>query len=85
LQSVLTALGDTLVFSGERTPIEYAYALRNLTPSNLTLVGLPGSGVYSGGGYVGEQLTATGRGFLRAVATGDPAAYLAKHPELVNK
>jgi LCP family protein required for cell wall assembly len=85
LQSVLTALGDTLVFSGKRTPIEYAYALRDLTPSKLTLVGLPGGAVYSGGGYIGEQLTATGRGFLRAVANGDPAAYLAKHPELVNK
>jgi len=84
LQAVLDALGETLVFSGERSPIEYAYALRNLTPSNLTLVGLPGDGVYSGG-YIGEQLTATGRGFLRAVAAGDPAPYLAKHPELVNK
>ncbi|MFI7546453.1 LCP family protein [Actinoplanes sp. NPDC049599] len=85
LQSVLTALGDTLVFSGERTPIEYAYALRNLAPGKLTMVGLPGGAVYSGGGYIGEQLNATGRGFLRAVANGDPAAYLAKHPELVHK
>ena len=85
LQSVLTALGDTLVFAGERSPIEYAYALRNLTPGKLTMVGLPGSGVYNGGGYIGEQLDATGRGFLRAVATGDPAAYLTKHPELVHK
>jgi anionic cell wall polymer biosynthesis LytR-Cps2A-Psr (LCP) family protein len=84
LQSILTALGDTLVFSGERTPIEYAYALRNLAPGKLTLVGLPGEAVYNGG-YIGEQLTSTGRGFLRAVAAGDPAAYLAKHPELVNR
>jgi anionic cell wall polymer biosynthesis LytR-Cps2A-Psr (LCP) family protein len=85
LQAVIGALGDSLVFSGERTPIEYAYALRNLQPSRLTLVGLPGGAVYSGGGYIGEQLTGTGRGFLKAVADGDPAAYLAKHPELVNK
>ena len=49
------------------------------------MVALPGSGVYNGGGYIGEQLDATGRGFLRAVATGDPAAYLTKHPELVHK
>jgi LCP family protein required for cell wall assembly len=84
LQSVLTALGDTLVVAGKRTPIEYAYALRNLAPSELTMVGLPGESVYHGG-YIGEQLTSTGRGFLRAVAAGDPAAYLAKHPELINK
>jgi anionic cell wall polymer biosynthesis LytR-Cps2A-Psr (LCP) family protein len=84
LQSVLTALGDTLVFSGERTPIEYAYALRNLSPSKLTMVGLPGAGVYNGG-YIGEQLTAPSRGFLRAVANGDPATYLAENPKLVHK
>lgn len=85
LQSVLTALGDTLVFSGERSPIEYAYALRDLAPGSLTMVGLPGDSVSAGGDYVGEQLTATGRGFLRAVAAGNPAAYLAKHPELIHK
>ncbi|WP_212986730.1 LCP family protein [Actinoplanes auranticolor] len=84
LQAVLAALGDTLVFSGERTPIEYAYALRGLTPGKLTLVGLPGAGVYNGG-YIGEQLTATGRGFLRAVAAGKPAPYLAEQPELISK
>jgi anionic cell wall polymer biosynthesis LytR-Cps2A-Psr (LCP) family protein len=83
-QPVLSALGDSLVFSGDRSAIEYAYALRNLAPSKLTLVGLPGAGVYNGG-YIGEQLTSTGRGFLRAVAAGDPAPYLAKHPELVHK
>lgn len=85
LQSVLTALGDTLVFTGERSPIEYAYALRDLAPSKLTMVGLPGSSVSSGGDYLGEQLTATGRGFLRAMAAGNPAPYLAKHPELVHR
>ena len=85
LQSVLKALGDTLVFSGARTPIEYAYALRDLAPGKLTMVGLPGDSVSSGGDYLGEQLSSTGRGFLRAVAAGDPAAYLAKHPELVHK
>ncbi|MGA5301342.1 LCP family protein [Nucisporomicrobium flavum] len=82
LRSVLGALGDTLVTSGSRTPLEYAYALRDLKPSGLTLVSLPGSSVFSGGGYIGEQLTSTGRGFVRAVAAGNPQAYLAKHPEL---
>ncbi|MFI7598546.1 LCP family protein [Actinoplanes sp. NPDC049681] len=83
LQAVLTALGDTLVFSGTRTPIEYAYALRDLSPAGLTSVGLPGDAVFSNGGYIGEQLAPSGRAFLRAVAAGDPAAYLAGHPELV--
>jgi len=85
LQSVITALGDTLVFSGDRTPLEYAYALRDLAPAKLTLVGLPGDGVYSNGDYIGEQLDSTGRDFLKAVAAGKPGPYLAKHPGLVNK
>ena len=84
LRSVLGALGDTLVFSGDRTPLEYAYALRDLTPARLTSVSLPGASVFNGG-YIGEQLTPAGRGFLKAVAGGNPGPYLAKHPELRSK
>jgi LCP family protein required for cell wall assembly len=85
LQRVITALGRTLVYVGGRTPLEYAYALRSLEPSGLTLVGLPGNGVGSGGSYKGEALTAEGKGFLAAVAKDQIAPYLAKHPKLVNK
>jgi len=85
LRSVLGALGDTLVFSGDRTALEYAYALRDLTPARLVSVNLPGASVFSGGGYIGEQLTPTGRAFVKAVAAGNPGTYLAKHPELRSK
>jgi LCP family protein required for cell wall assembly len=85
LQAVITALGQTLVYVGGRTPLEYAYALRDLKPSGLTLVGLPGNGVGGGGSYKGEALTAEGKGFLAAVAAGRIAPYLAKHPKLINK
>jgi polyisoprenyl-teichoic acid--peptidoglycan teichoic acid transferase len=85
LQKVLTALGDTLVYLGGRTPIEYGYALRNLSPARLTLVGLPGASIGGGGGYIGEQLQPTGKAFLNAVAAGDPATFLKAHPELINK
>jgi hypothetical protein len=69
LQGVITALGETLVYVGGRTPLEYAYALRNLAPADHA-GRLPGSGVGTGGGYLGEQLTAEGKGFLQAVAKG---------------
>jgi LCP family protein required for cell wall assembly len=85
LQGVLDALGESLVYVGGRQPLEYAYALRNLTPAGITLVGLPGSGVGSGGSYLGEQLTAEGKGFLKAVTTGQIKQYLTKHPKLINK
>jgi LCP family protein required for cell wall assembly len=85
LRAMIEALGETLVVSGDRNPLEYAYALRDLDPARLTLVGLPGDAVYSRGGYIGEELTKTGRGFLRAMAAGRAGPYLAKHPELINK
>ncbi|WP_306210027.1 LCP family protein [Actinoplanes sp. RD1] len=85
LQRVITALGDSVLLSGDRTPLEYAYALRDLAPANLTLVDLPGRSVFSNGGYIGEQLDPLARDFLKAVAAGRPAPFLAKHPDLINK
>jgi anionic cell wall polymer biosynthesis LytR-Cps2A-Psr (LCP) family protein len=85
LQGIISALGETFVYVGGRKPLEYAYALRNLTPAGITMVGLPGAGVGSGSGYLGEQLKAEGKGFLAAVAKDDVAAYLAKHPKLITK
>ncbi len=85
VQRVLSALGDTLLYSGARNPLEYAYALRNLAPEKLTMVGLPGGSVTSGGGYVGEELQPLGRDFLEAVAADRPAAFLADHPALVHQ
>ncbi len=84
VQRVLSALGDTLVYSGGRSPVEYAYAMRGLRPERLTLVGLPGGSVTSGGRYVGEELQPLGRDFLKAVAADRPAEFLAGHPELVH-
>lgn len=83
LGPVLSAFGDTLVYVGGRTPIEYAYALRDL--DKITMVGLPGEGIGSGGGYAGEQLKTEGRDFLKALAKGNHAAYLAAHPKLVDR
>jgi LCP family protein required for cell wall assembly len=85
LESLVGALGSSLVYLGGRKPVEYAYALRNLSPAKLTLVGLPGASVSGNSGYLGEQLQPVGRGFLSAVASGDPAAYLRAHRALVNK
>jgi hypothetical protein len=85
LQQVVGALGDRLIYAGDRSPIEYAYALRNLSARNLTLVALPGGSVSSGGDYLGEELRPVGRQYLRAVARDDPATFLATHPELVHK
>ncbi|HEX8632142.1 MAG TPA: LCP family protein [Catenuloplanes sp.] len=86
LDATLRALGRTLVFDGRgRTPIDYAYALRDLKPEAVTLVGLPGAGVGRGGDYQGEQLTAPGRKYLTELAAGRVEAYVNAHPEVVDK
>ena len=85
LESVIRALGDTLIYSGDRSAVEYAYAIHDLKPSKITMVGLPGDSVISGGGYLGEQLLPVGRQYFTAVAEGRAAAFIAAHPELVNK
>jgi LCP family protein required for cell wall assembly len=85
LRGLITALGDTFVYLGGRQSAEFAYALRDLTPAQITMVGLPGDAVTGGSGYLGEQLTAEGKGFLAAVAKDQAAAYLKAHPKLVNK
>jgi anionic cell wall polymer biosynthesis LytR-Cps2A-Psr (LCP) family protein len=84
-ESILKALGSTLVFDGRgHKPTEFAYALRNIKPAEMTLVGLPGSGVYSGGGYQGEALSSVQATYFAAVRADTVAAWAASHKTLVN-
>jgi anionic cell wall polymer biosynthesis LytR-Cps2A-Psr (LCP) family protein len=86
LDRVLQAIGEALVFDGRgRRVIDFAYALRDVEAADITLVGLPGGSVGRGSGYAGEQLQPVGRQFLAAVRGDRVAAFLAAHPELVNK
>jgi hypothetical protein len=63
---------------------EYAYALRDLRPEAVTLVGLPGNSVFSDGGYRGEALQPIAADYFAAVRAGTVAEFLAAHPELVD-
>ncbi|WP_067496053.1 LCP family protein [Actinoplanes sp. TFC3] len=85
LTGVIKALGNALLVTGDRPAAEYAYALRDLTPAGVTMVSLPGDSVISGGGYLGEQLLADGRAYLKAVAANKPGPFLRAHPKLINK
>ncbi|NUT32916.1 MAG: LCP family protein [Hamadaea sp.] len=86
-ERVLTALGQTLTFDGRgRKPTEFAYALRNLTPATITLIGLPGSGAYSGGRYIGENLAAGPRSsYFTALRQGKLDAWVKANPKYVNQ
>lgn len=82
---VLAALGDavTLDLRG-RELSEYVYALRNLRPEAITLVGLPGGSVFSGGNYIGESLAPIQAEYFEAVRNDTVGEFLTRHPELVN-
>ncbi|WP_155372636.1 LCP family protein [Catellatospora vulcania] len=85
LDSVLSALGDTFTFDGRgRKPSEFVYALRNIRPANLTLVGLPGGGVFSGGAYRGERLDAVQSTYFAALRADKLDTWTKTHPTLVN-
>ena len=79
---LIDALGKTLVFDGRgRKPSEFVYALRNLNPDRITLVGLPGAGVSSGGSYLGESLLPIEAPVLRRLAGGHAARLPGGQPE----
>jgi anionic cell wall polymer biosynthesis LytR-Cps2A-Psr (LCP) family protein len=83
---VLGELGRTLTFDGRgRTPVEFAYALRNLRPATITLVGLPGSGAYSGGKYIGENLSGVQASYFTALTQDRLDAWVRSHSNLVNR
>ncbi|MFI2709853.1 LCP family protein [Micromonospora sp. NPDC018662] len=83
VEQVVAALGRTLVYvGGGRKLIDFAYALGGMPADRITLVGLPGTGVGSGGAYRGEQLQPLGRDFLTALRGGRVDAFLSAHPSL---
>ena len=67
-----------------RTIAAWAWALRNLRPENITLVGLPGSAVFNGGAYQGETLAPVQAEYFAAMRADNLGAFVAAHPELVN-
>jgi LCP family protein required for cell wall assembly len=61
---------------------QWIYALRNLTPEAITLVGLPGGGVSGSSGYLGERLRPIEADYFAAVRDDTVGEFLATHPEL---
>lgn len=85
LPQVTAALGDSLTFvGGGRGVAEWAQALQVLKIKDMRGVGLPGSALFEGGRYKGEQLPRTVGPFFAAVARDQAAPYLRAHPGVVN-
>jgi len=83
LDRVVQAAGDYMIFDGRgNDPIDFAFALRNLRSSSMTMIGLPGTGVGTGSAYQGEQLDPEAYELFDALARGQVEAFLAEHPDL---
>jgi hypothetical protein len=66
--------------------VDFAYALRKLRPATITLVSLPGSSVYGGGGqYLGESLSGIQSGYFAALRQDKLDAWVRSNPSLVDK
>ncbi len=85
IDRLFRALGTALIFDGRgHSPIDFAFTLRTLRSSAITSVGLPGTGAYSGGHYIGENLNAIEAPFFAAWGKDALDSFLAAHPSLVN-
>jgi anionic cell wall polymer biosynthesis LytR-Cps2A-Psr (LCP) family protein len=83
---VVSAVGQALTLDLRgRTISAFAYALRNLKPENVTLVSLPGSGVTSGGSYIGEALAPIHDAYFAAARNDTLGEFLASNPTLVHE
>jgi LCP family protein required for cell wall assembly len=86
VDGVIKALGKMLTFDGRgRKPVEFAYALRKIGAAQITLVGLPGGSVYSGGRYIGESLNGIQSSYFAALRSDKLDSFLKSHPTLVNR
>ncbi|BCB79479.1 hypothetical protein GCM10022251_72180 [Phytohabitans flavus] len=86
LDAVLRAGGQSLVFNGRgHSVVDYAFTLRNIRSDSITMVKLPGEGVGSGRNYRGERLVSPSEDFFAAVQDDTVDAFMAAHPEMINK
>jgi polyisoprenyl-teichoic acid--peptidoglycan teichoic acid transferase len=84
--NMINALAKTLIYTGAgHTAIDYIFALRHMRAEAITLVGLPGVGVYSHGTYLGEALNGIQSSYFAALRGDRLASFVAAHPNLVNR
>ena len=84
LNNVLRAAEGSLLFDGRgHPPVDYAFALRDLRPSDLVSVRVAADSVGSGDAYFGEELRAETYELFEALRSGHLDAFLLDNPDLV--
>ncbi len=85
LDKVLKAAGKALIFDGNgHSVIDWALALKNIRSDNMTLIKLPGGGLFENGKYQGEQLAPNADEFFTALKQDKLPAFLLNNPEYIN-
>ncbi|GIE79741.1 transcriptional regulator [Actinoplanes philippinensis] len=84
LLAVLDAAGDSLTFDGGGdSVIDWGLALKGINTADMTLIKLPGGGLFQNGAYLGEQLDPSVTRFFQAVAEDRIAPFLLDNPTYV--
>jgi polyisoprenyl-teichoic acid--peptidoglycan teichoic acid transferase len=83
---VLRAAGDALIFDGNgHNVIDWAIAMRKVSPDSMTLIKLPGGSLMVNGQYRGEELQPSAETFFKAVRDDTVVKFLVGHPEFLQK
>ncbi|QSB17129.1 LCP family protein [Natronosporangium hydrolyticum] len=84
LDRTVQAAGDALVFDGRgNDPIDFAFALRDLRPGQLTQVTLPAENVGEGSAYQGEALLPEALELFSALRHGQLDQFILENPDFV--
>ena len=85
LDKVLKAAGKALIFDGNGNGVlEWAVALKNIRSENMTLIKLPGGGLFENGKYQGEQLDASTGQFFQAIKSDQVPEFLLNNSQYIN-
>jgi anionic cell wall polymer biosynthesis LytR-Cps2A-Psr (LCP) family protein len=85
LDKVLKAAGKALIFDGNgHSVVDWGLALKNIRSDNMTLIKLPGGGLFENGKYQGEQLAPNAEDFFTALKQDQLPAFLLNNPEYIN-
>jgi polyisoprenyl-teichoic acid--peptidoglycan teichoic acid transferase len=85
LDAVMRAIGGSLHFDGNGISIvDWMWALKNITPSEITMLKTAGEGLYKGKTYLGEQLLPDGAAVLRALRDDQLDAFAETHPNEIS-
>jgi polyisoprenyl-teichoic acid--peptidoglycan teichoic acid transferase len=84
IDDVLRAAEGSLLFDGRgRGPVDFAFALRDLRPSDLVTIRLAADNLGTGNAYRGEQLRPESYELFEALRLGALEQFLLAHPEFV--